>query len=197
MDRFLALVIGFFSGTVVVSRNFTSSAPSSAVYDVNYTVKEDNTTITADTTITTIVTSTTEMPTQTTLATSYTLAYSWFVSNGSVYTKIYTDVADMYSSYGTTTYNFHDYTYNDATSTTTYSWYGYIGSTYSTTSTRINKVPTTSSTTASDIGDVNRDGRIDAIDASIISSYYAYLSTKPDDEPTISIIEFQRISFVT
>lgn len=40
-------------------------------------------------------------------------------------------------------------------------------------------------------GDINHDGFIDAVDSSIILSYYAYLSTKPEDEPVISIAEFQ------
>lgn len=40
-------------------------------------------------------------------------------------------------------------------------------------------------------GDINGDGLVDAVDASIILGYYSYLSTKQEDETTMTIDEFQ------
>ncbi|MDE6834297.1 MAG: leucine-rich repeat domain-containing protein [Ruminococcus sp.] len=40
-------------------------------------------------------------------------------------------------------------------------------------------------------GDMNSDGEINSVDSSIILGYYAYLSTKPEDEVAMDIDEYQ------
>ena len=40
-------------------------------------------------------------------------------------------------------------------------------------------------------GDMNSDGLVDSVDGSVILGYYAYLSTKPEDEVAMDIDEYQ------
>lgn len=63
--------------------------------------------------------------------------------------------------------------------------------TYVTKATTYAPKTTTTTTPATPKGDMNGDGKVDAVDASVILSYYAYLSTKPEAEATMDIDEFQ------
>ncbi|MCM1505818.1 MAG: leucine-rich repeat protein [Ruminococcus flavefaciens] len=75
--------------------------------------------------------------------------------------------------------------------------YGYENSTTQTYADKYNRNFQTigsSSNNNSSEGDVNHDGLIDAVDASVILSYYAYLSTIPENEPVMSIFEFQNLN---